>query len=609
MPINNNLYEISRKPDLDTQLSQLEQRKAQQRVLSNDLLTIENTLNAGAGAVSGFAGLGGDMVDIMSMLQAMKQGYIPEHKPNAFSTDGIGAAMGADVDSAAFITGSIVTPDIADMVRFGMKGLLSAGGIYGINKLLGLNQSSSVDEIGGALMQAGAPGAGVSMSAFPMDEASRMARAKAPDWFNEPTNNAFAKGMTQGEERLDWLARHGVEKEGDKYVMYHATPKTSVDAINESGGIRKGSYLATDKETALAQGADSAFGGRGLKADDMHLEKVLIDPWEFDTGFWPTLKVDKPLSLPMDEASRMGRAKEMGFDTDLYHGTHADIDEFDPDMGDIGTHFGSREQAENRLKDVAADRGGFDSISARSINRFELGANVMPVKANLGKQLEMPDVGMWNDSDKVISSLEDMPEFRGRLDDAWNDLGVKDSYEDTADWIASPENREMLDEINTMLRDDGYDTVKYKNAVENKYGGNTPLRPEIKAAKDKVSSEIKAVSDGVFARRPELRGNESAEEIQEWLKWDFDAEIKPHEAKRIKDLEAKSFDLGNSDAHYEDPYSYIVLDPAKVRSRNAKFDPSKKDSANLMAGAAGGGLTASLIAKQAQQEQKQTTEF
>jgi hypothetical protein len=38
--------------------------------------------------------------------------------------------------------------------------------------------------------------------------------------------------------------------------------------------------------------------------------------------------------LPMDEASRMARAKEMWFrDMKLYHGTNADITEFDPSLG------------------------------------------------------------------------------------------------------------------------------------------------------------------------------------------------------------------------------------------------------------------------------------
>jgi len=46
--------------------------------------------------------------------------------------------------------------------------------------------------------------------------------------------------------------------------------------------------------------------------------------------------------LAMDYASRMQRAKDMGFDTSrpVYHGTATDFDAFDPDRA-IGTQFWS----------------------------------------------------------------------------------------------------------------------------------------------------------------------------------------------------------------------------------------------------------------------------
>ena len=42
----------------------------------------------------------------------------------------------------------------------------------------------------------------------------------------------------------------------------------------------------------------------------------------------------------------------------------------------------------------------------------------------------------------------------------------------------------------------------------------------------------------------------------------------------------------------EEGTTYVVLDPKNIRARSAKFDPSKKTSANLLAGAAGGMLFA-----------------
>ena len=40
-----------------------------------------------------------------------------------------------------------------------------------------------------------------------------------------------------------------------------------------------------------------------------------------------------------------------------------------------------------------------------------------------------------------------------------------------------------------------------------------------------------------------------------------------------------------------DPYSYIILDPKDLRSPNAKFDPAKAGSADLLSGIASIGAT------------------
>ena len=104
------------------------------------------------------------------------------------------------------------------------------------------------------------------------------------NWWNEPTDNAFAKGMTKGEVIMDWLQRHQVPQEGDKYVFYHASPK--------KGGItnflRAGSYLAEDVETAVQQ----ATRDRGLKSGEMNIIKVLVNPEELQTGIWAQLRND-----------------------------------------------------------------------------------------------------------------------------------------------------------------------------------------------------------------------------------------------------------------------------------------------------------------------------
>jgi hypothetical protein len=114
-----------------------------------------------------------------------------------------------------------------------------------------------------------------------------------PKWWNEPTDNAFApKGMTRGQEQMDWLERHKMPQEGSKYVFYHATPAASVGMLQKDG-IRAGSYLAADPETAKHQ----AGRDRGLAANQVQVTKVLLNPWEFRPGVHPTLREDyKPTS-------------------------------------------------------------------------------------------------------------------------------------------------------------------------------------------------------------------------------------------------------------------------------------------------------------------------
>jgi len=108
--------------------------------------------------------------------------------------------------------------------------------------------------------------------------------ANLPDWWDQPSDNPYARGMTQGEAILNWLDRHDVPQENGKYVFYHATPVIGGATDN----IRAGSYLAEDPETAKQQ----ATRDRGPKAGEIRVIKVLVDPHEIRTGVWVTLRND-----------------------------------------------------------------------------------------------------------------------------------------------------------------------------------------------------------------------------------------------------------------------------------------------------------------------------
>lgn len=108
-------------------------------------------------------------------------------------------------------------------------------------------------------------------------------------------------------------------------------------------------------------------------------------------------------SLPMDEASRMARAKEMGFHTDLFHGTGSDITEFIPQRR--GVYFTDNPD----IADIYAQgstKGRSTSIRAETANA---GPNIMPLKLR-GKVLEISDLGPdgshgWS-SDNLASALK-----------------------------------------------------------------------------------------------------------------------------------------------------------------------------------------------------------
>lgn len=85
----------------------------------------------------------------------------------------------------------------------------------------------------------------------------------------------------------EWLERHQVPKEGDKYVFFHATPARK----GAKTFIRKGSYLEYDPASAVH------FAGRDrrLNKNQIHLHKLLLNADEIEPGVFATLKVDYPI--------------------------------------------------------------------------------------------------------------------------------------------------------------------------------------------------------------------------------------------------------------------------------------------------------------------------
>jgi hypothetical protein len=135
-------------------------------------------------------------------------------------------------------------------------------------------------------------------------------------------------------------------------------------------------------------------------------------------------------SLPMDETSRMQRAKEQGFDVDtpLYHGTHSDFDSFSKE----GTeqNFGG---AQSAFGHFLTDNPKYaERFSKQAYNGQKGGSNIMPVFAR-GKLKEM-DI-------KVLDDLER--------------LGSDDN------WEIARTAPQRAQEIVDKLKAEGYDGVRF----------------------------------------------------------------------------------------------------------------------------------------------------
>lgn len=176
-----------------------------------------------------------------------------------------------------------------------------------------------------------------------------------------------------------------------------------------------------------------------------------------------------------------------------YHGTRSDIEYFDPNMVDLGVHVGTKGQANERLNDLVKKEspvysggifGAFDlpegHASRTPDSAFVTGegsaenAQILPLKVRADYPLRMPDVGEWDRSEVVMYYIEKMLGEDGdpRLKEAFADFDfdelddVRDQFYDNDEWKASVENREFLDEIRDRIKDAGYDSIVYKNAVE-----------------------------------------------------------------------------------------------------------------------------------------------
>jgi len=291
------------------------------------------------------------------------------------------------------------------------------------------------------------------------------------------------------------------------------------------------------------------------------------------------------------EAARIQRAIDAGRNTILYHGTHTDFPAVDPSKVDLGLHLGTSEQATNRLTDLAK--------ATRGTNRYNDGAQIMPVAVRMDKTLDMRDVGGWESAVQAALAMRKHPALKAHQSDIDELLDSVDymreqflaANQGNKDaeklWLASDDNKRALSDINSILTRDGYDSIKYHNEVENTDGVRGGLLEEYQQEAADIDARMREIKQAAIQRRPpppDMNDPNLETSMQEFLARSpvLENYMTPEEKDLIQKYGSRHHDLRMNEQYRNDPYSYIVLKPENLRSISAQFDPEFDLSPNLM---------------------------
>jgi hypothetical protein len=273
-------------------------------------------------------------------------------------------------------------------------------------------------------------------------------------------DDAFEKVM-RGELGEDQI-RATEESVAKSYPAYGEARQV----VRQLGTQKQGGYegykrLAGEAEARLVQSRMNLTADQRLAEPITHGSKYGFDVPEADQIVLRGDGVQQ--SLPTDEASRMAGAREMEMaPDDFYHGTTQDIEEFAPkyrpqEQLGFGTHITTDPSFANEYATGGAARKG-DS------------PNVMPLKARLGNVLSADEIVKEGSEEFALAKKLAGRKFFPVKDEN----GVLAVYMQNAIDATNPKRAEKL------LRDAGYDSVKYKSKITGRPmpGGQYSVGPQ-----------------------------------------------------------------------------------------------------------------------------------
>jgi len=168
--------------------------------------------------------------------------------------------------------------------------------------------------------------------------------------------------------------------------------------------------------------------------------------------------------LPMDEASRMGRAKDMGHTVDAYHGTNQDIKAFDPLMRGNVTKARSAKNAHWFVDNPDTAFGYADLAGSKRVD-------------DLIKESEKAErQGKWDDAHNLMVQAEKLDSVNMN---SQNIVPVKlrgkfKDYDAEGKWMQDLEES-ALAEMLEVAKQEGFDGLQLRNFIDEAgYGVHRP---------------------------------------------------------------------------------------------------------------------------------------
>lgn len=308
-------------------------------------------------------------------------------------------------------------------------------------------------------------------------------------------------------------------------------------------------------------------------------------------------------NLPMDKASRLARAKKMGFNTKktFYHGTKADIDAFDPNALGSSTNAGSAKEGYF----FASDPSTASDYAMISPERSELRMRAAEKSGNedLANKLSSE---VYRDKKKDLWALEDELSVLKR-NSKEQILSTKKQYEQMIETLNKKLSGEIVDKFPAPKDYMIEKLEKYKSQVEemNEMLSKKNISHRNKRLKE-LPDEIEALKSSI-----EHEGTKDSNVLPVHLKTEnpliHDFKGERYREESYRDIMKKAKENGHDSVIFKNTYdpadknNYVkqdivaVFDPSQIRSTFAAFDPKKKSSGNISSGLAGAAMLDQLM--------------